>query len=113
MEAVGLLRLRKDDNNWGWLLEQSSCKGRVNLVEGSTGADPYALAVSLNIHRRHLTGEQKRELIAKLLKAKPEASNRSIGAQIKVDDKTVASVRRELESNCGNSAVGEDDRRRR
>jgi hypothetical protein len=98
MEAVGLLRLRKDDNNWGWLLEQSSCKGRVNLVEGSTGADPYALAVSLNIHRRHLTGEQKRELIAKLLKAKPEASNRSIGAQIKVDDKTVASVRRELES---------------
>jgi hypothetical protein len=27
--------------------------------------------VSLNIHRRHLTAEQKRELIAKLIKAQP------------------------------------------
>jgi len=60
--------------------------------------DPYDLAISLNIHRRHLTAEQKRDLIAKVLKAKPEASNNSIAKQTKSDDKTVAKLRRKLES---------------
>jgi hypothetical protein len=96
MAAVGLLRLRKDDDNWGWLLEQSSCKGHVNLVEGSTGADPYALAVSLNIHRRHLSGEQKREIIAKLLKADPSKSDRQVAKPIKVDHKTVGAIRSDM-----------------
>jgi hypothetical protein len=56
------------------------------------------VALSFNIHRRHLTAEQKRELIAKLLKAKPEASNVTVAKQVKADDKTVAKVRRDLES---------------
>jgi hypothetical protein len=60
--------------------------------------DPYALALSFNLHRRHLTAEQKRDVIAKLLKAKPEASNLSIAKQVMADDKTVASVRRDMES---------------
>jgi hypothetical protein len=59
--------------------------------------DPYALALSFNVHRRHLNAEQKRELIAKVLKAKPEASNLQIAKQVKADDKTVAKVRNELE----------------
>ena len=42
------------------------------------------------MHRRHLTAEQKREMIAKVLKAQPEKSNRTIAKQTKVDDKTVA-----------------------
>jgi hypothetical protein len=63
------------------------------------GADPYALVLSLNIHRRHLTGEQKRELIAKLLKRQPEASSNSIAKQAKADNKTVDSVRAKLEAN--------------
>ena len=33
------------------------------------GSDPYAYVISANIHRRHLTAEQKRELIAKVIKA--------------------------------------------
>jgi ParB-like chromosome segregation protein Spo0J len=60
--------------------------------------DPYAFVISANIHRRHLTGEQKRELIGKLLKATPEKSNRQIAKTVKADDKTVGSVRRELEA---------------
>jgi hypothetical protein len=60
--------------------------------------DPYALAISLNIHRRHLTSEQKRDLIAALLKANPEQSNLAIAKQVKADDKTVAKVRTDLES---------------
>jgi hypothetical protein len=60
--------------------------------------DPYAFVISANIHRRHLTAEQKRELIAKLIKATPEKSNRQIAETVKVDHKTVASVRAEKEA---------------
>ena len=59
--------------------------------------NPVALVVSLNIYRRHLTAEQRRDIIAKLIKAKPEASNNAIAKQAKADDKTVGKVRRELE----------------
>jgi tRNA U34 2-thiouridine synthase MnmA/TrmU len=41
-----------------------------------SGIDPYAYAVSANLRRRHLTADQKRELVAKLLKAMPDKSNR-------------------------------------
>jgi hypothetical protein len=64
---------------------------------GSQRVDPVAYALSANLHRRHLTAEQRRDLIAKVLKAQPEKSNSSIAKQVKADDKTVASVRREME----------------
>jgi hypothetical protein len=60
--------------------------------------NPYDFVISANLHRRHLTADQKRDLIAKVLKAKPEVSNRQIAKQVKADDKTVANVRRDLES---------------
>jgi hypothetical protein len=60
--------------------------------------DPYEYVISASLHRRHLTAEQKRYLIAKVLKAKPEQSNRKIAKQAKADDKTVANVRRGLEA---------------
>ena len=68
----------------------------VHHLDRST--DPYEYVISANLHRRHLTSEQKRELIAKVLKAKPEASNAAVAKQVKADDKTVAKVRGELES---------------
>jgi ParB-like chromosome segregation protein Spo0J len=61
--------------------------------------DPFAYVVSVNLHRRHLTPEQKRELIAKLLKADPGKSDRQVAKTAKVDHKTVASVRRESAAN--------------
>jgi hypothetical protein len=39
---------------------------------------PVAIAISINIQRRHLTPQQRRELIAALLKADPEKSDRQI-----------------------------------
>jgi hypothetical protein len=60
--------------------------------------NPFEYVVSANIHRRHLTGEQKRELIGKLLKATPEKSNRQIAATVKVSHVTVGAVRAEMES---------------
>lgn len=63
---------------------------------GWPGSDPYDFVISANIHRRHLTAEQKRDLIAKVFKANPEKSNRTIAKQTGVDDKTVAAVRAKL-----------------
>jgi hypothetical protein len=59
--------------------------------------DPFAIVLACNVLRRHLTPEQRRQLIAKLLKANPERSNLQIANQVKADDKTVASVRKGLE----------------
>jgi hypothetical protein len=57
-----------------------------------------AFIISKNIHRRHLTTEQRRELAAKLLRADPAKSNRAIADQIKLDKNTVQSVRADLEA---------------
>lgn len=54
--------------------------------------------ISLNIHRRHLTQEQRREVIAKVLVAEPGRANRDIAAELKVDDKLVGRVRAKLEA---------------
>jgi ParB-like chromosome segregation protein Spo0J len=62
------------------------------------GADPAALVISANIRRRHLNSRQKRELIANLIKAMPEKSNRAIADTAMVDHKTVASLRAEKEA---------------
>jgi hypothetical protein len=60
--------------------------------------DPYNFVLSANLHRRHLTSEQKRELIAAVLKARPGESNRKIAKQTKASHVTVGAVRNELES---------------
>jgi hypothetical protein len=60
--------------------------------------DPYAYVMSANLIRRHLTAEQKRELIAKLLKATPEKSNRQIAETTKASHVTVGAMRAELQS---------------
>jgi hypothetical protein len=97
MEAVGLTTIREghlylmDWPDSGYVVKYRLWKSAI------TGFDPYAFVISANIHRRHLTAEQKRELIAKVLKAQPGKSNRTIAKQTKVDDKTVGKVRRELE----------------
>jgi hypothetical protein len=61
-------------------------------------SDPYAYVISANLHRRHLTAQDKRRLIGNLLKVDPGKSNRYIAGLLGVDHKTVGSVRAELES---------------
>lgn len=72
--------------------------------------------LALNLDRRHLTREQKRELVATLLVATPETSNRQIAEQAKVDDHTVADVRRNLQATAEipqlNRTVGADGKER-
>jgi hypothetical protein len=59
--------------------------------------DPAAYIVSANIRRRHLTAEQRREIIAKLLKENPERSDRATAKIAGVHHETVASVRENAE----------------
>ncbi|MBB4478443.1 ParB/Srx family N-terminal domain-containing protein [Rhizobium etli] len=70
---------------------------QINWYSGDE-LDPWEFVVSANIHRRHLSQAQKRDLVAKLLKATPEKSNRRIAATVGVDHKTVGAVRQEREA---------------
>jgi hypothetical protein len=88
MERVGLSVVRDGELN----------RDQVDIQSIPGNVDPFNWVVSANIHRRHLTSEQKREVIEKLLKAKPDQSNRTIAKQVKADDKTVGKVRKRLES---------------
>jgi hypothetical protein len=66
-------------------------------VDGVVGDDPAAYVISANIHRRHLTPGQKRDLIAKLLEATPEKSDRQIAKTVKASHHTVETVRTKME----------------
>jgi hypothetical protein len=66
-------------------------------VDDLTSMDPYEWVIRANVHRRHLTPEQKRDVIAKLLKAQPEKSNRQVAKAVGVSHPHVAAVRAELE----------------
>jgi len=81
-----------------------------------TAEDLPQFIVSVNIHRRHLKPDQRRDLIKKLLKLGPEQSNRAVAAIAKADDKTVATVRREMVSTAEipqlKKTVGRDGRSR-
>src|SRR5262249_16179942 len=59
--------------------------------------DALALVISANIHRRHLAADQKRDVIANLIAAQPEKSNRQIAKQAKTSPTTVGTVRTEME----------------
>ena len=63
---------------------------RIALVRPN---DPHEFVLALNIRRRHLAAKQRRELISKLLRLTPEASDRQIAARANADHKTVAQIR--------------------
>ena len=86
MEAVGLPVVLEDV-----AISVACGKHRV-------GFDPYAYVVSCNLTRRHLSAEDKRDVIAKLLKATPEKSNRAVAGMVKASHHTVEAVRTEMES---------------
>jgi hypothetical protein len=81
--------IKAGDRRWGSVIE---------LRAPTT--DPYTYVTSANVHRRHLTAEQKRGVITALIKADPTKSDRSIADTVQVDHKTVGAVRAEQEA-CG------------
>jgi hypothetical protein len=69
------------------------------------GVDPFTFVISKNIHRRHLTADQKRELIERLLKATPEKSDRQIADEARSNRTTVGQIRKRLETSSDVSIV--------
>src|SRR5262249_16180273 len=70
----------------------------LRTVVDTDEVDPVAFVISANIHRRHLTGEQKRGIIAELIKAQPEKPDLQIAKTVNVSPTTVGTVRREMEA---------------
>src|SRR5258707_6808712 len=79
----------------GTKLDPDIIEVRADLETDAAIAD---YIISVNVRRRYLTGEQKRELFGKLLKTNPERSNLQTAKIVGVDDKTVASVRGKMEA---------------
>lgn len=65
--------------------------------EVANAQEARSLAYSLNLHRRHLSREQKRDLLAASIKADPHLSDRQHAERVGSSDKTAGSVRAELE----------------
>ena len=65
---------------------------------GMTEEEKRTHARKLNMARRQLSQEQRRNLILEQLRETPEKSDRQIAASLGVSDKTVGSQRKELES---------------
>jgi ParB-like chromosome segregation protein Spo0J len=74
-------------------------------VKGLSETEKRSQVRALNLARRHLDHASRREVIADELKENPDRSNRWIGKSLGVDDKTVASVRRDMQS-TSDSEVG-------
>jgi hypothetical protein len=70
--------------------------GRGSLHIGKVD-DPTEYVISANIRRRHLTIEQRQQVIGRLIKANPLRSDRQTAKVMGIDHKTVASVRTKLE----------------
>jgi ParB-like chromosome segregation protein Spo0J len=89
-----------------------TCRAHEVLVRAGCSLDlladdaaALAYVISKNIHRRHLTADQKRDLIAKLLKAAPEKSDRQIAKAVKASPTFVGKVRAEKEATGDVSTV--------
>jgi ParB-like nuclease domain len=98
MELAGVkFKLKWKHEYCWWALEMPNNREDIVVKIAGYYGDPYEFVISANAHRRHLTPELKRELISKVLKAKPEKSDRQVAGIIKADHKTVGAVRSEME----------------
>jgi hypothetical protein len=85
---------------------------RVDVAEVRDEEHARSLARRYNLARRHLSREQKRQLIAAEITANPDDSDRAIGRRLCCDHKTVGSVRRELSGEIPHPSLTAAQRRK-
>lgn len=66
-------------------------------VAGLSEAEKIAHALAVNVHRRSLSRDQRRELLATSIRAEPSASDREHARRVGTSDKTAGAVRQDLE----------------
>jgi hypothetical protein len=71
---------------------------KLTEVRGHEGIDPSQYVISENIHRNHLTVAEQRDVIARLLQAHSDKSDRQIAEMAKDEHKKVGRVRANLEA---------------
>jgi len=96
LELLGLLKWNEEHSRLEYRFTDGEFRD-VPRTHCRKDQDPYELALALNSKRRHLTNEQKREVAGRLLLRFSDRSNLAIAKMIGIDDKTVASVRQEME----------------
>jgi hypothetical protein len=93
-----------DGRNRALACEKAGVEPQYRPFQGEP-KDVVPFIISANIHRRHLTAEQKRELIAKVLAANPEKSDRALADQMKVDKNVVSRIRKKVEATGASAPV--------
>jgi hypothetical protein len=97
-----------DGRNRARVCAAAKVEPRYSPFQGDENA-ARAYVISKNIHRRHLTQEQRRELLVKLVAAQPEKSDRAIAKEVGTAHTTVARARKQAEAT---GAVAPVDKRR-
>src|SRR5262249_3466057 len=116
--SLGRAERRRDGRECGLDVFLGLRDGEIAIKYISPPDDPYAYVASVNIYRRHLTADQKRELIENLLKATPEKSDRQIAETVKASQTPGGMVRAELaptvqSGQLPEKRVGKDGKARR
>ena len=99
VDGHGPVRHIIDGNNRKIIADELGYDCPEIVKEGLTEEEQRLFARCLNLARRHLTQEQKRQIIADQLQETPERSNNWIAKQLGVHHATVASARTQMESN--------------
>ncbi|MBP3956895.1 ParB N-terminal domain-containing protein [Gemmata sp. G18] len=86
-----------DGHNRAEIADRLSKAVPIEVKNFGSAAEKRTAALYLNLHRRHVSADEKRRLIREELLVNAGASDRSIGAKVGADNKTVAKERSELE----------------
>jgi len=78
----------------------------IDVMLNASDGEKREASKTLNRNRRHLTNEEKQELITKELKKDPNQSNNTVAGKLRVSDTTVGRVRRDLEETNQLPTVG-------
>lgn len=81
-----------------WAIEIETPEGKRSVEAEVSHGDPYDYVISANIHRRHLTTEQRLQLVDQLTKARPELPANQIAKLAKVSPHTAIKSRKNLEA---------------